>query len=77
LRWYCSIQPSFSRCGQSVRIETMLERCAQRTRSRIWFSKGFEVRKLPSGAAEEWTITSSMDSTLGTGPPVAAGNSSV
>src|SRR5208282_3230805 len=72
-RWYCSSHPSFSRWGQSVRTETMLERCAQRTSEWIRLRRSFDVENLPTGAADEWTTRPSIDSTLGSPPGTAPG----
>ncbi|MBP1637192.1 MAG: hypothetical protein H6Q10_3766 [Acidobacteria bacterium] len=73
-RCNCSIQPSFSRCGQSVITDTRLDRCAQRTRSRMRFSKGLAVAKVPTGEAEECTMTPSIETSRGrrAGSPAGA-----
>ena len=75
MRYVCSSQPSFSRCGQSVTTLARLLRIAQRTRPSIRLKSGSEVSKRPASGAElrVWAISIATMRGRPAGPSAPAG----
>ena len=75
MRYVCSSQPSFSRCGQSVTTLARLLRIAQRMRRKTRSKSGDDVSKRPASGAELRVWAISIETTRGrsAGPSAPAG----